>query len=250
MVDAIGPGPGDFMLEIGAGRGELTLALAGRGARVLAVEIDRRLLPLLSARVPPSVEVLGADFLALDLGPLLAERLRPGETLRVAGNIPYHSSTPILLRLLDLVATGVPIRDAHLMFQREVAHRITARPGSRHYGPLAVFTSIRAEATRILTLPPGAFRPPPRVHSALVRLVFHPPAVVLRAPELFRKVVRGLFTHRRKTAANALEQLDDARGVDATRLLERLGIDPRRRPETLTLEELARLAEALAEDRR
>ncbi len=250
VVEAIGPAPGDLFVEIGAGRGELTLALAHAGARVLAIEIDRRLAGLLGARVPPSVELLVADVLTLDLASVVRTRLRPSETLRVAGNIPYNISTAILLRLIDLVAGGLPIRDAHLMFQREVALRVVAQPGSRHYGPLAVMTHVWADATRVLTLPPGAFRPPPRVHSAVVRLVFRPPRVALASPDLFRHLVRGLFTHRRKTIANALKLVDVARGLDVAALLDRAGIAADRRPETLRLEELARLAELCVTARR
>lgn len=246
VVQAIHPTAGDLFIEIGAGRGELTLALARTGARVVAVEIDRTLAAALGARAPAGVEVLAADVLHLDVGRLVAERLRPGETLRVAGNIPYNISTPILLRLLDLVAGGVPVRDAHLMFQREVALRISAAPGSRHYGPLAVLTRLYADAERVLTLPPGAFRPAPRVYSAVVRLQFHPPAVTLKSPDLFRRVVRGLFTHRRKTVANALKLLDPARAAAVNHVLDRAGIAGHRRPETLDLDELVRLTDALA----
>jgi 16S rRNA (adenine1518-N6/adenine1519-N6)-dimethyltransferase len=131
------------------------------------------------------------------------------------------------------------------MLQREVADRLAARPGTGDYGALAIQVALHAKVERVLTLPPGAFRPPPKVTSAVVRLRFGPPAFDVGDPAVFERVVRGVFLQRRKTLANALRPVADSLGRSAPQLLERAGIDGTRRPEMLTVEEVARLARAV-----
>ena len=131
------------------------------------------------------------------------------------------------------------------MLQKEVADRLVARAGTGEYGVLTVLTALHADVTRVLSLPPGAFRPPPKVHSAVVRLAFRPPRVELADPDGFVRMVRSVFTQRRKTLANALKRYAAAGGRSAAEVLEEAGIDPRRRPETVTLAEFASLANRL-----
>ena len=237
LVAAIDPRPADRFLEIGPGPGALTLRLAPRIDHLTAVEIDRDIVAALTPRLPANVRLIEADFLSFDLSALFDRG-----PLRVAGNLPYNIASPILFRLIDASRRYGALRDATLMVQREVADRIEAAPGSGDYGMLAISVQLHADVQRMLTLPPGAFRPPPKVHSAVIRLTFRPPAVTLADEDLFEHMVRTMFTQRRKTIANALVPFAAGRGQDARTALAAAGIDPRRRPETLDLSELATLA--------
>jgi 16S rRNA (adenine1518-N6/adenine1519-N6)-dimethyltransferase len=240
LVSAIDPQPADRFVEIGPGPGALTLRLAPRVAHLTAIEVDRDLARALALRLPSNVDLIEADFLELDLDPLMARR-----PVRAAGNLPYNISSPILFRLLDAHRRHGMLRDATLMVQREVGARIEASPGSRDYGVLSILVQLHADVRRLLTLPPGAFRPAPQVHSAVLRLSFRPPAVPLRDEQLFEAMVRSMFTKRRKTLANALAAFATGRGVDSRDALAAAHIDPDRRAETLQLAELARLADYL-----
>lgn len=248
VVRAIDPSPGDVFLEIGPGAGALTLPLAATGAPILAVEIDRDLASHLATRVPGNVTLITADFLETDVVPFLAglEPQRPPEhtplarrRFRVVGNLPYNLSTPILFRLIELYRRHALFADATLMVQREVADRLGARPGTKAYGTLTVSARVHTRITPLVQLPPGAFRPQPKVRSTVVRLEFRPPAARIVDEALFDRLVRALFGARRKTLANALKQFDP-RGPD---VLARSGLDGRRRPETLEVADFARLAE-------
>ena len=265
MVAAIGPAPGDVFLEIGPGPGALTFPLAKSGAPILAVEIDRDLVADLAHRVPPNVTVISGDVLETDVVPFLtglgAQASAPGlpgfgashaggpapvRRFRVVGNLPYNLSTPILFRLIALQQQHNLFGDATIMLQREVADRLVAAPGRKDYGVLTVLLRLHANVTRLLDLPPGAFRPAPKVRSSVVRLSFGPAGVRVADPALFETVVKRVFGQRRKTLSNSLKSL--VRNPDAT--LESAGINGRRRPETLDLAELARLADAVAASRR
>ena len=138
------------------------------------------------------------------------------------------------------------LTDATLMLQKEVADRLVAPVGTGAYGVLTVLTGLHADVTRVLTLPPGAFRPAPKVSSAVVRLTFHAPRVPLPDPPLFTRVVRSVFQQRRKMLSNALQPVAEALGHSAMSVLASAGIDPRRRPETLTLADLSRIVGELA----
>jgi 16S rRNA (adenine1518-N6/adenine1519-N6)-dimethyltransferase len=242
LVDALHPAASDTFLEIGPGRGALTQALAPRVARLVAVEIDRDLVATLSSHVPANVRVIEGDFLKTDLSEALRGEAMP---LRVVGNLPYNVSSPILFTLLDAAEDGRVFRDATLMLQKEVADRLVAVPGTREYGVLAIQVALLAKVERVLTLPPGAFRPPPKVTSAVVRLTFHPPAVDVGDRVTFERVVRGIFLQRRKTLVNALAPVTETLGRSAVEVIARTGIDGRKRPEALTLEEVARLSRAV-----
>ena len=241
LVASVDPRPDETFLEIGPGRGALTKALAPKVARVIAVEIDRDLAATLPNQVPANVEVIEGDFLAIDL----AGVLRDAGPVRVIGNLPYNISSPILFKLLDAADEGRRLVDATLMLQKEVVDRLTASPGSGDYGTLAIQVARLADVERRLTLPPGAFRPPPKVTSAVVRLQFRPATTDVGNPDVFEKVVRGMFLQRRKTLANALKPVADALGRSAGEVLERAGVDGRRRPETLALDEIGRICRAM-----
>ena len=238
LVEAIAPQPQDRFLEIGPGPGALTLRLAPLIHHLTAVEIDRDIVALLRPRLPPNVAIVEADFLDFDL--LSFTR---GGDVRVAGNLPYNASSPILFKLLAAHRAHGGLTDATVMLQREVTDRLQATPGTREYGVLAILTQLHADVHRVLTLPPGAFRPAPKVHSAVVRLLFRPPTVSFADYSGLEAMVRSMFMQRRKTLANALRPFAASRGWTPAAALAAAGVDPRRRPETLQLVELARLAD-------
>jgi 16S rRNA (adenine1518-N6/adenine1519-N6)-dimethyltransferase len=254
VVAAIAPAADDVFLEIGPGAGALTLRLAPRVAHLTAVEIDRDLIALLEPRLPPNVTLINGDFLDNAASGALCGRIRPADSsrsvsVRVAGNLPYNISSPILFRLLDMQA-DLPMRDATLMLQKEVADRLVAAPGSADYGVLSVLVQWKAAVTRVLVLPPGAFRPAPKVTSALVRLAFRPHEAAVNDPAEFQRLVRSVFIQRRKTLRNALAAFAEGTGVSAAAALRLAGIDPGRRPQTLQLVEIARLAEVFHTERK
>ena len=238
VVEAINPAAGDRFLEIGPGHGILTLRLAPRVRELTAVEIDRDLADRLAPSLPANATLVRADFLDFDLRPLVARG-----SLRVAGNLPYYVSSPILFKLLAAHRAHGGLVDATLMLQREVADRLTAPVGTAEYGVLAILVQWRADVERVLALPPGAFRPAPKVRSAVVRLRFRPSRVSVRDEAFLERLVRTLFTQRRKTVLNALRPLALERHADAAALLRLASIDAVRRPETLQLSEFARLAD-------
>jgi 16S rRNA (adenine1518-N6/adenine1519-N6)-dimethyltransferase len=245
IVEAISPAPGETLIEIGAGLGQLTLPLARAGARVVAIESDRRLAEKLRRSIPPEVEILETDALRIDFRELA--RAHGPSKLRVVGNLPYSVAAPILLRLL---AARECFRELVLMFQSEVAERLTAKPGTKEYGFLTVVAQRAARVRILFRIPPDAFRPRPRVVSALLR--FEMLEVDPRDAEvderLFRSLVRGLLAHRRKTIGNNLKHLEST-GLSREKTLgalETLGIDPSRRAETLGVEDFRELSRLCA----
>jgi 16S rRNA (adenine1518-N6/adenine1519-N6)-dimethyltransferase len=253
VVAAIAPSPGDVFLEIGPGTGALTLPLAESGAPILAIDIDRDLVRDLAGRVPPNVTLMAANVLQTNVMALLrgmtpqrpaasGAAADPERRYRIVGNLPYNVATPILFRLIELHRHDAGLADATVMVQREVADRMLARPGRKDYGALSIFSQVHTRLTRLLDLPPGAFVPPPKVRSTVIRMTFSPSAVRIVDDELFVQLVRTIFGQRRKTLKNGLKGLTPA----PADVLDRAGIDPRRRPETLQLTELARLVEQIA----
>lgn len=249
VVGAIAPEPGDVFLEIGPGKGALTLPLAASGAPILAVEIDRDLTRALAAQAPRNVTLIQGDVLTTDVVPFLsglepqrspatASDPAPRRRVRIVGNLPYNLTSPIFYRLAELQEQHRIFHDATLMVQREVADRLAARPRSKDYGVLTVSMALVGQITRVLDLPPGAFRPAPKVRSSVVRLTFGPPPVRVPDPAFFLKVVKQVFGQRRKMLGNALKGLTP----QAAEVLRSVGISPERRAETLTFAELARLA--------
>ena len=242
LLASLSAAPDDRFLEIGPGRGALTIPLASRVARLIAVEIDSDLVAFLRSRLPSSARIVEGDFLDADLDHLLRDERKP---LRVVGNLPYNVSSPIVFKLLHAAAEGRTLADATVMLQKEVADRLTAAPGTADYGSLALQVALLADVERVLTLPPGAFRPPPKVTSAVVRMRFRPPLVDVGRPEAFERIVRGIFLQRRKTLANALKPVADSFGRSAVDLIGVAGLDGTKRPGELTLEEVARLSRAV-----
>jgi 16S rRNA (adenine1518-N6/adenine1519-N6)-dimethyltransferase len=223
--------PGARVLEIGPGRGALTDRLRAAGHPVVAVEFDEALAEALERREDPGLQIVRGDFLRVDLASLGAG------PLPVVANLPYSTGTAIVSRLLE-----TPERFPRLvvMLQLEVAQRLAAEPGSRSYGGLTVLCALQTTATMGFPVPPRAFAPPPKVDSAVVRLdVSTSPRADVGDRALFRRVVQTAFGQRRKTLRNALSA---GFGTDvASAMLERAAIDPRRRAETLSLDEFARL---------
>lgn len=234
IVAAIDPKPGDSMVEIGPGTGLMTEALAPAVGRLHVVEIDRQLAAGLRARFAPGqVTVHEADVLEFDFATLPAP-------LRIVGNLPYNVSTPILFRI---AAAASHVADCTFMLQREVVDRMVAAPGGADYGRLSVMLQYRFEMHPLLRVPPGAFTPPPKVESAVVRMVPLPadrPAA--RDEALFAQLVLAAFAQRRKTLRNAARGLADAAAFD------RAGIDAARRGETLSVAEFIALADAIGAD--
>jgi 16S rRNA (adenine1518-N6/adenine1519-N6)-dimethyltransferase len=237
----------DLVLEIGPGLGEMTFALARQARRVIAVEIDPKLVEILNKKVVdyPNVEVLKRDILKIDFDQFFD---REGERIKVVANLPYQISAPLLFRFVESKEVFSTLT---LMLQKEVAERMVAAPGTKTYGPLSIFLQLFSNLSICFYIKPSAFFPPPKVESAVVHMVFREkPMVELEDEKWFRKVVRGCFGYRRKTLINGLKHSGLSLPQDMERRIERIGIDPRRRPETLTIQEFARLAEALnTEDR-
>ena len=234
LLRTIAPAPDDVFLEIGPGRGALTLPLAARAGRVVAVELDRAFARQLRERAPRNLEIIEGDALTVDLAALVPKGSR------LAGNLPYYVSSPLLRRFLDLHAH---LRDLHVMLQDEVATRVAAVPGSRDYGILSVLYALWAEVTIPLRFPPGAFEPAPRVDSAILRARFlAAPRAVVPDMASFESLLRQAFTRRRRTLENNLE--DSYPNLKHhLRLLNLAGI---RRAETLSVVEFASLSRALS----
>jgi 16S rRNA (adenine1518-N6/adenine1519-N6)-dimethyltransferase len=230
IVDALGPTEHDTVLEIGPGRGALTDILARRAGRVVAVELDRALASLLRERfaTTPSVEIVESDILKTDPGAL------GGPDYLLVGNVPYYITTPILFHAL---ACALP-RRAVFLVQREVAARAMAVPGTRSYGALSVNLQVLASVESVFDIPPGAFRPPPKVDSSVIRITPSRQSMLREGEQRgFRSFVQSLFSQRRKQIGTILRGLPpSASGVPAVTLdaLAALGIPATERPERLT----------------
>jgi len=235
IVEAIAPKPDDRIVEIGPGEGALTLPLLRAAGHMTAIELDRDLIESLATRTRDigALNLISADVLTVDFGALAGDT-----ALRIVGNLPYNISTPILFHCLDYAGS---IRDMHFMLQKEVVDRMAAPPGSKTYGRLSVMLQLRCTVEPLFKVPPGAFRPPPKVDSAVVRLTPRPPA---ERPDvdgaLVARVVKAAFGQRRKTLANALH------GVASAQQIESSGIEPRVRAEQLAPAAFVALARTIA----
>ena len=241
--------PGEPVVELGAGLGHLTARLLARGAAVTAVERDRDMARVLRAELGDRIRLLEADAARLDYAALAADAAAvagapggPPPRLAVVGNLPYHLTSPILFSLLDQVAH---VARAVFLVQREVAERLAASPGEEAWGLPSVLLQREAEVSVERIVPPGAFHPPPRVHSAVVLAELRPPLEPVLDPARFRKLVKAGFAQRRKTLRNALEAARLAPAEALTRALTAAAIDPGRRGETLTVAEWCALERAL-----
>jgi 16S rRNA (adenine1518-N6/adenine1519-N6)-dimethyltransferase len=240
MVQALDPAPGQLVLEIGAGPGTLTQALLRRGARVVAVELDRDLAAMLRDTVP-AAQIVEGDALALDWAELVGTEA--GRHL-VTGNIPYHITSPLLDRALE------PPRPQRVVFlvQKEVADRLTAQPGTAAYGALSVGVQAVCTVERLFTVPAGAFHPAPRVDSTVIRLTPRAqPLVQNQWLRPFRSFVTGLFGMRRKQLLRALRELTSWPADRVGAILSSSGLLPTRRAETLSPAQMAELFRALVD---
>jgi len=235
IVAAIEPQPGDAIVEIGPGLGALTDALVARAGTIDAIEIDRDLAARLRERFASErLRLHEADALAFDFAKLSGE-------LRVVGNLPYNISSPLLFHLASYESR---LRDIHVMLQREVVARMTAKPATADYGRLTVMLQARFLVTRLFTVPPGAFRPAPSVESAVARLVpLREARPTIADAALFARVVAAAFGQRRKTLRNALAPIAGEAELRAA------AVDPGARGETLSVADFVRLGNALARDR-
>lgn len=233
IVDAIGPQPGDAMVEIGPGLAAMTQPLVERLGHLTVIELDRDLAARL--RSHGQLEVIESDVLKVDFT-ALSVRLNPepGRKLRVVGNLPYNISTPILFHLLDHVAV---VQDQHFMLQKEVIDRMVASPASSDYSRLSVMLQWRYAMDNVLFVPPESFDPPPRVDSAIVRMVplAEPPAIDIR---LYGELVQTAFSQRRKILRNTLGKWLEARGFTGT-------FDVQRRAEEVPVHEYVALCQAV-----
>lgn len=251
IVDALGDVSEATVLEIGPGRGAMTEMLASRARRLIAVELDRVLSAQLRLKfsLQPNVEIIEGDILTIELDTIFGPKpgtLRPGlnfspEPVRVVGNLPYYITSDILLRLLEYHRYFSMIV---VMVQKEVADRLAASPGSRDYGLFSATVQLYGRIEKLFTLSPGAFSPPPRVHSSVVRITIKPRIGTLRVPEReFIDFLKLAFGQKRKTLWNNLKSQYDERVLRAA--LAEVGIKPAIRAEALPLERTAALFRAL-----
>ena len=236
ILRAIAPKEGQHLLEIGPGQGALTEGLVDSGAQLDVIELDLDLIPQLKWRfgLKPNFRLHQGDALKFDFATLP----QAGEKLRVVGNLPYNISSPILFHALEHAAA---ISDMTFMLQKEVVDRMAAGPGSKVYGRLSVMLQAWCQVTSLFVVPPGAFRPPPKVDSAVVRLVPRDPATVgIADPQHFAHLVKAAFGQRRKTLRNALNGIVDEAGFAAT------GVRSDARAEQLEVADFIALANATA----
>jgi len=235
----------DCVLEIGPGLGVITQILCEKAGRVLAVEIDRKLIQILRVSLfgYENVEIINEDILKLDLKKMLEEKFG-SSPVKVVANLPYYITTPIIMKLLE---EDINLRSITIMVQKEVGERICAAPGGKDYGALTVAVQYRCIPRKILIVPPDSFIPQPEVESMVVRLDFRDkPPVTLKDEKMYFRVVKASFGQRRKTLLNALSAGNLGKTKDELKdILSRNGIDEKRRGETLSLEEFARIANDL-----
>ena len=250
IADAADLTPTKGALEIGPGAGALTEKLAERSGRVVAIEIDQRLLPMLEDSLSgyPNVTIVHGDVLKVDLRALFREQFDGLDGVSVVANLPYYITTPIVMKLLE---ERLPVESIVVMIQKEVADRFAAPPGSKDYGSLSVAVQYYAVPEVVAKVPHTVFIPQPNVDSAVIKLKMRSaPPVDVKDEALFFDVVQAAFAQRRKTLLNNLQQrfFAESGGKEACRaFLEGCGIAPERRGETLSLSEYAAIANALHE---
>jgi len=239
------------VIEIGPGIGALTEQLARRAKKVVAFEIDQRLLPILADTLSPypNVRIIHQDVLKADIHRVMAEEFSSVHDVMVVANLPYYVTTPIIMKLLE---DHLPIRGIVVMLQKEVADRISAQPGTKDYGSLSIAVQYYTKAETVMTVPRTVFIPQPNVDSAVIRLTKREkPVVDVIDESFFFQIVRASFSQRRKTILNNLtSQLPNGKQQKEAieRVLTELQIDSRRRGETLTIEEFAKLSNRLVKE--
>jgi 16S rRNA (adenine1518-N6/adenine1519-N6)-dimethyltransferase len=246
IAATIHPGPGDVVVEIGAGLGALTLPLSRSGALVIAVEIDAELATFLRKELEKGngkgVKIECMDILELDLIGL-HERFQ--RKMKIIGNLPYNISSPVLFKLMEAADY---LKEAVLMLQDEVAERVLAGPGNKEYGILSVIVAYHSERKRVMRVKPSQFHPPPKVDSQVISLSFRDCSLTPQVePSWLVQTVKAAFSHRRKTLRNSLlaSKLGNLTADFVSNVLKEASIEANRRAETLTLEEFLRLAKGL-----
>jgi len=234
IINAVDPQPQDHLVEIGPGKGALTDHLVQTSAELDIIEIDRDLVDLLNNRYPDqSLIIHQADVLTFDFDSI------KNKPLRVVGNLPYNISTPLIFRLLE---NAKDVKDMHLMLQREVVNRLIAKPSTRDYGRLGIMAQYYCSISKCFNVPPTAFRPTPKVYSAVVRLVPHQELPFkARDINVLRQLVTQAFNQRRKILSNGLKPLLTVDEITA------LGIDASLRPEQISLQQFIQLSDRLVE---
>jgi len=237
IVRAVSPKPDDVLVEIGPGMGALTIPLLRVATHLTVLELDRDLAATLPARTqhPAHLTIVEGDALRFDFNELASE----GRPLRVVGNLPYNISTPLLFHLISY---GALVQDMHFMLQKEVVDRITASPGNKDFGRLSVMMQYYCQPTFLFEVPPGAFNPPPKVTSAVFRLVpYAQKPIQARNEKVLASLVSQVFNQRRKTLRNTLKGLVGEEGF------AQLDINPMARPETLNVADFVKLADYVDE---
>lgn len=237
ILDLVNATPDDAVLEIGPGQGALTWPLLRAAGRLTVIEIDRDLVARLRNQAPAELQIIETDALKADYAAISEHA---GQALRLVGNLPYNISSPLLFALL---AYPDAIHDMHFMLQKEVVDRIVADPGSKTYGRLSVAVAVRAAATRLFDIGPGAFTPPPKVMSSIVRMEPRTADFPIDNWTVFDQLVASAFSKRRKTLRNALSDWLTANDIEA------VGIDPTLRPERITPAQFAQLGNWAAKKR-
>ena len=246
IISAAGITKNDCVLEIGPGIGTMTQYLAENAGHVVAVEIDRNLIPILKETLADydNVTVINEDILRVDIK-ALAEEYNGGKPIKVVANLPYYITTPIIMGLFE---SGVPIDNITVMVQKEVADRMKEGPGSKDYGALSLAVQYYAEPEIVANVPPNCFIPRPNVGSAVIRLTRHKEMPVeVKDPALMFKIIRASFNQRRKTLQNGLSNAQDLSfsKEEIAAAIESLGLSPSVRGETLTLAQFAALSDVL-----
>lgn len=243
IMDGAEVGVDDHILEVGPGIGVMTQALAERAEKVVSVELDSSLLPVLEETLSPydNVKVVHGDILKVDIDQLIQKEFN-GCQPKVVANLPYYVTTPIIMMFLE---EGLPVTDIVVMVQKEVADRIVADPGNKIYGALSVAVQFYADPYVIVKAPKGMFMPQPKVDSVVVRMkIRQTPKVAVQNRKLFFRVVKAAFGMRRKTLLNALSAGLNCSKNSVAQVMEDCGIDLKRRGETLSIEEFGQLADA------
>lgn len=237
---------GSGIIEIGPGIGVLTNELCKRAEKVVAIELDGRLIPILGETLSEhkNLKVVNADVLDLDLKELIESEFK-GLDVYVCANLPYYITSPIIMKLLQ---DRLPIKAITTMVQREAADRLCAPLGSRESGAVTVAVEYYSEAKKLFNVPRGSFMPQPKVDSSVIRLSIRENTPEVYDEALFFRIVRGIFTLRRKTVLNALSGSMGIEKASTQRILERAGIEPTRRPEELDMQSLAALCRAYGEE--
>nr|WP_300325198.1 16S rRNA (adenine(1518)-N(6)/adenine(1519)-N(6))-dimethyltransferase RsmA [uncultured Anaerostipes sp.] len=246
IMDAADIGAEDFVLEIGPGIGTMTQYLAERARQVMAVEIDRNLIPILSETLSDydNVEILNADILKIDLRKTVEEK-NQGKPIKVVANLPYYITTPIIMELFE---SEIPVDNITVMVQKEVADRMQAQPGTKDYGALSLAVQFYAEPYIVANVPPNCFMPRPKVGSAVIRLTRHQnPPVEVKNKKLLFQLIRASFNQRRKTLQNGIKNFSGLSfsKEEVADALEQIGVSPTIRGEALSLEQFAELCSLL-----